>query len=208
MHSPLHLGVLVLGAWALVALAVQIAGARGYGRIVYHATAAADPHKGVIYAFGAGMMPSAKESVREHLPSYFAGIGYHIGIAAALAVLGLSLAGVRFNEAPMAIMGLRTLCLIGTACGIVLFVKRIAQPDMRRLSHPDDFIANALASLFVAASFAATIYTGARPLQFVAAMLLFFYAPLGKIRHCAFFFVSRYHLGFFFGRRGVYPPHA
>ena len=39
----------------------------------------------------------------------------------------------------------------------------------------------------------------------IAAMVLLCYAPLGKIRHCLFFFLSRYHLGRHFGRRGTFP---
>jgi hypothetical protein len=38
------------------------------------------------------------------------------------------------------------------------------------------------------------------------AVLLLVYAPLGKIRHCLFFFSTRSQLGAFFGRRGTYPP--
>ena len=34
------------------------------------------------------------------------------------------------------------------------------------------------------------------------------YVPLGKIRHCLFFFPTRYFFGSYFGRRGVLPPGA
>ena len=37
-------------------------------------------------------------------------------------------------------------------------------------------------------------------------VLLLAYAPLGKIRHCLFFFTTRSAFGTFFGRRGTYPP--
>ena len=37
------------------------------------------------------------------------------------------------------------------------------------------------------------------------AMLLLAYAPLGKIRHCLFFFIARGHLGRHYGRRGTFP---
>jgi hypothetical protein len=42
----------------------------------------------------------------------------------------------------------------------------------------------------------------------VVAMGLFLYVPLGKIRHCFFFFAARCHMGAHFGRRGTFPPHA
>jgi hypothetical protein len=32
------------------------------------------------------------------------------------------------------------------------------------------------------------------------------YIPAGKLRHTVYFFAARYHLGYFFGWRGVWPP--
>ena len=48
-------------------------------------------------------------------------------------------------------------------------------------------------------------------LQFGAAYyiimaLLFVWMPLGKIKHVLYFFFARYHLGFFYGWRGTWPP--
>jgi hypothetical protein len=36
--------------------------------------------------------------------------------------------------------------------------------------------------------------------------LLMLYIPIGKLRHTVYFFAARYHLGYFFGWRGVWPP--
>jgi hypothetical protein len=49
---------------------------------------------------------------------------------------------------------------------------------------------------------------GLLPASFMSltATALFLYLPFGKIRHCVFFFSTRYHFGAFFGRRGVLPP--
>jgi hypothetical protein len=47
--------------------------------------------KGVVYAFGVGMLPWEKESARQHLPTYIAGILYHLGIFAGLLLLFCSL---------------------------------------------------------------------------------------------------------------------
>jgi len=35
--------------------------------------------------------------------------------------------------------------------------------------------------------------------------VMFLYIPVGKIRHCFFFFYSRILFGLFYGRRGVLP---
>jgi hypothetical protein len=31
--------------------------------------------------------------------------------------------------------------------------------------------------------------------------------PLGKLRHVVYYFAARYHLGFFYGWRNVWPNH-
>jgi len=46
---------------------------------------------------------------------------------------------------------------------------------------------------------------GANTLFFVVAVVMFLYVPLGKIRHCFFFFYARILLGLFYGKRGVWP---
>jgi hypothetical protein len=43
------------------------------------------------------------------------------------------------------------------------------------------------------------------PYYFICAGLLFLYLPLGKLKHSLYFFAARYHLGFFYGWRGIWP---
>ena len=74
------------------------------------------------------------------------------------------------------------------------------------MSSPDDYVANGLVTLFAALAFAAAISPGTRPVLFVESMVLFLYLPLGKIRHCFFFFTTRAAMAATFGRRGTLPP--
>jgi len=41
--------------------------------------------------------------------------------------------------------------------------------------------------------------------MYIIAAFTFFYVPLGKIRHCLYFFFSRLFFGKFFVRRSVFP---
>jgi hypothetical protein len=41
--------------------------------------------------------------------------------------------------------------------------------------------------------------------MYIISAITFVYVPLGKIRHCLYFFFSRIFFGKFFGRRGVLP---
>jgi hypothetical protein len=180
--------VLPAAAWCALLLGAQVARARRYGRRRVYAPAAGDPAAGVRYAFTGAMLPWAKESVRENPGSYAAGIAYHAGIAAAFALV--------FVHA----RALAAIALAGAAGGCILLAKRVVLPHLRGLSNADDFIANGLAT-----AFAALAALAPRLAPWAGAALLA-YAPFGKIRHCAFFFLSRYHLGAFFGRRGTFPP--
>lgn len=199
MASLLTLGVIAAAGWALLGLVLLRARARGYGARVLYAAPKGDPAAGVRYAFTGAMAPGAKESVREHLPSYLLGLLYHAGLFAALALLLTTLCGWSW---PRLLRGpLLVLLGLGLVGGLGLLGKRLWSPELRGLSHPDDFVSNGLATVFVALAL-----TGPTTAWLLSAILLLVYVPLGKLRHCLFFFVARRHLGAFFGRRGVFPP--
>lgn len=188
--------VYVAGIWCALLLGAQLMRARAYGRRRLFAPASGDPAAGVRYAFTGAMLPWAKESVRMNPASYAAGIAYHAGLASAFALV--------FVPA----RALAALALVGTLGGCALLVKRLVKPQLRGLSNADDFISNVLATGFSALAAASILApAAARALPWACGALLV-YIPLGKIRHCVFFFLSRYHLGAFFGRRGTFPPAA
>ncbi|MGV8039071.1 MAG: hypothetical protein AB2L07_03010 [Thermoanaerobaculaceae bacterium] len=203
MGQPLHLAVLAAAAWAAGALFFSWLRARSFGRRVLLAPAAGSPAAGVRYAFTAAMLPQAKESVRMHLPSYAAGVVFHLGTFVALGLLGTTLGKIRL---PVALTGIAAIAtLAGAACGLALLVKRVATPYLRGLSSPDDFVANLLTTAFAALAGAAVLHPPLVPVWLVAAVLLLSYLPVGKIRHCVFFFSSRAFMGAFFGYRGTFP---
>ena len=206
MESLLRIGVLAAGAWALLALLAQVLQARTFGRTVQFARPAGRAMAGVAYAFGPGMSPMAKESAREHLPTYFAGVTYHAGILAGLVCVGLVLAGV--EPAGLPLRAIQALCLLGALSGAGLLIKRLLTAHLRGLSCPDDYAANALTTGFVALACATASWPALTPALLAEAAILLLYAPLGKIKHCIFFFPSRYYLGAHFGRRGTFPPRA
>jgi hypothetical protein len=41
--------------------------------------------------------------------------------------------------------------------------------------------------------------------MYIVSTVMFIYVPLGKVRHCLYFFFSRLFFGKFFGRRAVLP---
>ena len=192
-------------AIALVSLAILITRTLAFGRKPSYSRAQGSPGRGLLYAFGQGMMPWEKESAASHLPTFIAGIVYHAAIFGAIALLVAHLVPLTLPSVILKI--LRLVILAGLLSGLGLLVKRFAVSGMRAISCPDDFVANVLVDLFLAAAFAVTLLNGAQPYFFVAAIVLFLYVPAGKIRHCLFFFYTRILFGIFFGRRGVLPHH-
>jgi hypothetical protein len=186
----------------LASLAILVFRTRSYGKKVLHATPVAPAVRGIIFAFGAGMLPWEKESARRHLATYMAGIIYHLGVFAAV---GLLTARLLLFKTPSAVPFLLILLAPGVAAGFFLLLKRLFSDIMRRLSVPDDYISNLLVNFFLLAA-ALDALTGAyTPYLYLSAIVLLLYIPLGKIRHCVFFFYARYLLGRFYGRRGTWP---
>lgn len=200
----LRVAVGLSALWALAGLLWAWRASRAFGPKVYRSAASGDAGAGVRYAFGAGLLPTAKESVRTHLFAWAAGLLYHAGLGAGLALVALAAAAVALPE-PLA-EGLGAVALAGALCGAGLWVKRAASPVLRALSVPDDYLSNALATATAALAglSALGLAPPAAPLGCAAAFLL--YLPLGKIRHCLFFFPARASFGALFGRRGVFPP--
>jgi hypothetical protein len=199
------LGYSVFAAFffSLVLLTVQVLQTRSFGRRRLHSRPKGDPWKGVAYSFGRGMMPWEKESAARHLPTYLAGMIYHGGIFAAVFSVLLLAAGIRPPGAVVTV--LRILLGGGFLSGTGLLLKRLINPKMRSISCPDDYVSNLLVDGFVFLGLLSSWLTAAKPAFLIVALLTFLYMPLGKIRHCFFFFYSRMLFGSYFGRRGVLP---
>jgi hypothetical protein len=158
---------------------------------------------GIRYAFTTGMMPWAKESTRIHMIAYLRGIGFHIGIFAAIGAVLLS--PFRGILPPLLSLALFWVLAIGAFLGAAGGVMRIAEHNLRGLSLPDDHFAVWLTTLFImAAGLGVLSDTFLVPMYYISA-ITFAYVPLGKIRHCLYFFFSRLFFGKFFGRRAVFP---
>ena len=156
---------------------------------------------GVLYAFTLGMAPWEKESTRRHWIAYFRGIFYHLGIFTALVVL---LVSPWLSNIPQSIIRLAMLVtLTGAVFGFVGIVTRLTEEDTRGLSVPDDYFSVFLSSSFVALAFMTLFVPPVLPVFYLVAALMLVYIPFSKIRHCVYFFYSKFFFGSSFGRRGV-----
>ncbi len=199
----LRISVMAAGGFCLIALTVMVLRTRALGKKIYFSVARGGTGAGVAYAFGKGMLPWEKESVLRHLLTFSGGVVYHAAIFMALLYLFWI---VVFPPGPARFLIFFRLALAcGSAVGAALLIKRLIQPHLRGLSCPDDYFANLFVDLFLLLALGHSFRPALEPWLLLAAILLFLYIPVGKIRHCFFFFYTRLLFGVFFGRRGIFP---
>jgi len=163
-----------------------------------------DTGKAIAYAFTGAMNPVKKESAYLHLPTYTAGILFHLGTFTGLILFIFVLFGMILAY-PYNII-LIVFFLITGISGTSILIKRIVNYRLRALSNPDDFISNVLVTIFQFISALMLTNIAVLPFYFIMSGILLIYLPFGKLKHTVYFFAARYHLGFFYGWRGVWPP--
>ena len=210
--TPYDVFVLIAAAVSAAAFLLSWLLSRRVGYARRFAPAVGSEAAGVRRAYKLTLAPWAREESRRHLPREladtfyarsFLSLHYHLAIFAAIVLL---LTTPMWHEIPVSISPIiATFLLFGLVCGLVLLAKRIFEPRLRRISIPDDYLANALASIFVLAAFIAVFVPEFEPAFQITGGVLLLYAPLGKIRHMLFTFTSLRFSGAHYGRRGVRP---
>ena len=107
--------------------------------------------RAVLFAFTLGMAPWEKESTRIHWIAYLRGIFFHIGIFMAFGVL---LASPWLEVLPDWLVWIGAAVTgFGALFGFAGIFMRLAGPNERALSLPDDYASVFLTSLFIALAF-------------------------------------------------------
>jgi hypothetical protein len=169
-----------------------------------HSPGRGSDRRGILYAFTLGMAPWEKESTRQHWVAYLRGIFFHVGVFVAFGVLVISPWLVLLPSLVIwvAIMVTGAGAIFGFA-GIVM---RLMGENERALSVPDDYFSVFLTSIFAALACGVLIWAELLPIFYLTAAILCVYVPFSKIRHCVFFFYSKFFFGKNFGHRGVLGP--
>jgi len=158
----------------------------------------------VLYSFTGGMSPLKKESAYLHLPTYIAGMVYHVGTFVAFFLLIIIFFNIYLNSW---LVDISFISLILTSlCGFSIFLKRIFKTKLRKLSNPDDYVSNLIVTVFQILIAGSLFQSSFLPYLFIWATILFLIIPVSKLRHSIYFFSSRIQLGMFYGWRGVWPP--
>ena len=157
--------------------------------------------RGILYAFSLGMAPWEKESTRKHWVAYLRGILFHVGVFTAFAVLFAS-PWLAVMPVPLIWMAL-IITAAGAVAGFAGIFMRLSGENERALSRPDDYFAVFLTSLFTALASLILWAPVWLPLFYLVSGVTAIYIPFSKIRHCVYFFYSKFFFGAGFGRRNV-----
>jgi hypothetical protein len=157
--------------------------------------------RAILFAFTLGMAPWEKESTRIHWIAYLRGIFFHIGIFMAFGVL---IASLWLELIPDVLIWLAAgVAGLGALFGFAGIFMRLSGPNERALSMPDDYASVFLTSLFIALTFGTLLWPSVLPVFYVVTGIMGAYIPISKIRHCVYFFFSKFFFGMSFGHRGV-----
>jgi hypothetical protein len=163
--------------------------------------------KGVAYSSTVAMIDH-KESAYLHIPTYFAGMVYHVGTFVSLFLFVFFLINIALEfTLPLWLKWILITGLsISTICGFILFVKRLLVKNMRNLSNLDDYLSNLIVTLFQGMTIRYLLCPCVETNYYIFVCILLLYMTVGKLKHVVYFFAARYHLGFFYGWRNTWPP--
>lgn len=176
-----------------------------------------DVTRGILYSNTGAMLPNVKESAYLHLPTYTAGIIFHLGnFLSLLLFIWVLICCCCEVTTPAILAWIIAACLsVSSICGFSILIKRVLSTNLRSLSCFDDYFSNIICTLFqiaglllmlLQAGLLSCCATTFQNIYFIVVAVLFFWMPLGKIRHLLYYFSARYHLGFFYGWRNTWPP--
>jgi len=203
MNNWLNYGLCASFIWAVAGLSYLLFKTLSYPKQRFYSLAEGEPKKGILYALGPGLLPWTKEASFSYLSVYLLGASYHLSIFTGFLLLILTLTGIKPGAFGRNLIA--GLLGIGALSGLGLLIRRMVKTEVRWLSSIDDFTANLLVDAFIVSGLLSLFYPSFNTSFLVISILLFVYIPLGKIRHCWFFFITRVFFGRFFGHRGVFP---
>ena len=201
MKTEVLITIISLG-WAFVLLMLQYLKAWGGGRKDFSAKSG-NPKSAVIYNFTYAMLPKHKEVIRNHPIKFVVGITMHTGAFYSIfrTFVALLFPGNFFIYPYLLSVAL----CIPVLCGVYLFVRRILNKNLRSMSSFDDYFAILMTICITVFSILLEVGFVSELTFLIAASVLFFYMPLGKLKHVLFFFLARLNYGSRLGYRGIYP---
>jgi nitrate reductase gamma subunit len=166
--------------------------------------------KAITHAYATLAMPWELPSTRKHWFRWLEFALFHLAVAVAIAMTFLIPYAQRLISSSAVTHSLQATFALGGLIGLSRLARRLARPEMRVISSPDDIFSLVMLALWMAAG------TLAAPMRSEPAIVVFFlltiffliYVPFSKISHYIYWPFIRFYIGKHLGHRGVYPPKA
>ena len=151
-------------------------------------------------------MPWAMESSRRHFGRWLEFALYHVGALVAI-VNTFTFPFTPQLMTPAVRWIFSVLIAPAILLGFLKLVRRIASPEYRIISTPDDYFSLASLQLFFGSAIMALLLDTPfwRLTYFLITAGFLFYVPFSKISHYIYFFFSHFLTGRRYGWRGVLP---
>ena len=162
------------------------------------------PGRGIVFSFGSVLTPWFAIGTRKQLAIYAEFALFHIGVALAIASGFIHIYAPQLLTAPIDYT-FAVFLGFGFLSGALRLVRRVAKPELRNISTPDDYFSISLLNIYLALALLAIFITSEwlLILFFVVTAFFLLYVPWSKISHYLYILFSRFYFGFYFGRRGV-----
>lgn len=186
--------------WCISCLLFQLIKSRKRGADYSSPVVSANIFRAIIYNFTLAMSPLYKESAKLYPLKFILGIIMHIGVLAAF----LQFLCLMFSTTSNCLVSL-IIFSVSSLASFLLLLNRMFSKELRSISCIDDYFSIIITMLLLISAGLNQIDILSKELLLIIFALVFFYVPLGKLRHAVFFFAVRIDLAKRLGSRGVYP---
>ncbi len=161
---------------------------------------------GIVRSYTTIFMPWAMESSRKHLVRWLEFSLYHVAALVAI-VNTFTFTFTPGLMTPAVKVTFIALILPALPIGLIKLARRLASPELRLVSTPDDYfsLVSLQAFFFTGVMALATDGTMWRTAYFLVTAAFLIYVPFSKISHYVYFFFARFLTGARYGVRGVIP---
>ncbi len=198
---------LVALAFMAIVYAVKVRWLLRFKASVERTPARGSEARGVRFAMATIAMPWELPSTRTHWVRWVEFAVFHVGVAAAIGLTFVMPYWPSVVQPAPVVLALRLVFGVAALAALSRLWRRLARPEMRLITSPDDVFSLVLLAAWLLAGILAA------PQRSEAALVAFFgltafflvYVPFSKISHYIYWPFIRYYVGRHLGHRGAYP---
>jgi nitrate reductase gamma subunit len=163
--------------------------------------------RGVRFAMTTIAMPWELPSTRTHWVRWVEFAVFHVGVAAAIGLTFVMPYWPSVVQPAPVVLTVQLVFGVAALAALSRLWRRLARPEMRLITSPDDFFSLALLIAWLVAGILAAPQRSEPSLVAFFGLTAFFlvYVPFSKISHYIYWPLIRYYVGRHLGHRGAYP---